>query len=73
MKNEFLNELCELLEIDKIEMSDLLNDFENWDSFVHLSVIVYFDSEFDIILSNDDIKKVKKVSDLWDLISYKNG
>ena len=62
MKNEFLNELCELLEIDKIEMSDLLNDFENWDSFVHLSVIAYFDSEFDIILSNDDIKKLKKLA-----------
>ena len=70
MENEFLNELCELLEIETIKMADQLGDFENWDSFTHLSVIAYFDSQFDITLSNEDIKKAITVEDLWKLTGH---
>lgn len=72
MNDKFVKEILELLEVEKINIDDRLEKFENWDSFTHLSVIAFFDSEYNIILTNDDLKKINTIGDLWRLTSH-NG
>lgn len=72
MNDKFVKEILELLEVEKINIDDRLEKFENWDSFTHLSVIAFFDSEYNIILTNDDLKKINTIGDLWRLTIH-NG
>lgn len=45
-----------------------LVDFEEWDSLTILSIISVVDEKFHQILSGDEMKKVRTVSDLLKLI-----
>ena len=67
MNNKFKNEILELLEVEEININDELVKFDNWDSFTHLSVIAFFDSEYEIVLTNEDLIKAKTIGDLWKL------
>ena len=73
MESKFVSEILELLEVEKIHKNDELEKFENWDSFTHLSIIAFFDSEYGINVSNEDLKKAKTIGDLWMLTNSSNG
>lgn len=58
--------LEECMDIDEgtLKMSDLLSDYEEWDSLTALSVIAMADEKFHKMLTGEDIKKAVKVSDI---------
>jgi acyl carrier protein len=71
--DKFLVKLAEILEVDKVEMSDVLADFEEWDSLTSLSIIATIDADFSINLSAEELLSAPTVGDLVNLIKAKTA
>lgn len=67
MKEELLNKIAEILEVDEISTLDHLNSFDEWDSLTGLSIIALVDSDYNKSLTNDQLKEFVTVEDL---VSY---
>lgn len=67
-KEKFLNDLAEILEEDEVKESDVLKDFDAWDSLSILSIIALGNDNYGKQLSNDDIRSLKTVGDLEKLL-----
>lgn len=64
-KQEFLNELKNMLETDQeITESTLLEDLDEWDSLAMMSLATFFDENFSIKTKMDQMNKFKTVSDI---------
>ena len=46
MKEELLDKLAELLEVEQVSLNDELQSFDEWDSLTALSMIALADSEY---------------------------
>lgn len=67
-REEFLREIAEIMQLDEVPLeNDNLNDYDEWDSMTILGVISFFDDEFNITLSSDDLDLVKTMNDLIQL------
>jgi acyl carrier protein len=73
MKEKFLNAFKEALEIeeDNVEMSDVMSDFDTWDSMSRLSLIALLDEHFEIEISDDEFENMTTVQDLYDKVLTK--
>lgn len=69
----FETELCELLETDKVSQDDRLVDFDAWDSLTCLSIIVWAEKRYKIILSANEIVESSTVGRLKNLINDKRN
>jgi acyl carrier protein len=70
---EFYTKLADILEVDKVSGSDVLEDLPEWDSLSVLSVIAMIDSECGINLNARDLKQVSTAQNLYELIEQKRG
>jgi acyl carrier protein len=61
---DLLTKLAEILEVDEVKPSDVLQDFENWDSLTSLSVLATLDSSYGVNLATDDLRQMVTVGDL---------
>ena len=52
-------QLAELLEVDEVKDSDVLEDFECWDSLTILSIIAWASENYGKTLLAKDINKAK--------------
>ena len=67
-RQEFLNELSDIMQLDEVLTGDeVLEDFPGWDSMANLGVLSMFDMEFSVDLSTDDLKNTKTVAGLMTL------
>lgn len=66
-KKEVLAEILEVEEDEVVETA-LLEDFDSWDSVAVLSVIAAVQENSGVYLHADDIKKLKTVKDIMDLL-----
>ena len=62
--DDFLTKLAEILEVDEVKPTDVLQDFENWDSLTSLSVLATLDSSYGVNLATDDLRQMVTVGDL---------
>ena len=60
--------LAELLEVDEVKDSDVLEDFECWDSLTILSIIAWASENYGKTLLAKDINKAKTVGGLLALL-----
>lgn len=67
----FEDDIAELLEVDSVTDTDVLEDFESWDSLTILSIIAYIDESYNVTISASDLKETKTVGDLKDLVKAK--
>ena len=69
-KQEFLNQLEEILELDTntLKGNEVLLDIEQWDSLAFLSIIAMADEHFDIVIQGDKLEQIKTVDDLVALV-----
>jgi acyl carrier protein len=69
-KQEFLNSLEEILELDDntLKGDEILMDIEQWDSLAFLSVIAMADESFDIVIEGSELEEIKSVADLVALV-----
>lgn len=70
-KEKFLVDLAEILEEDAVKESDVLADFEAWDSLSILSIISYVSETYKKQLKNDEIRSQETVEDLFSYIENK--
>jgi acyl carrier protein len=70
-ENEKLRLLEEMLEEDEgtLEMDMLLSDVSGWDSIAVISLIALLDSKFGKSISSQEIKSLKKVKDIINLMN----
>ena len=61
-------QLAELLEVDEVKDSDVLEDFECWDSLTILSIIGWASENYGKTLLAKDINKAKTVGGLLALL-----
>lgn len=61
-------QLAELLEVDEVKDSDVLEDFECWDSLTILSIIAWASENYGKTLLAKDINKTKTVGGLLALL-----
>lgn len=64
MNDSLKDALCEIFEVDEVKESDVLRDFEMWDSVAGLSIIAMCDSTFGFTLSAATLKTLTTVGDL---------
>ena len=70
-KEKFLEELAEILEEESVQESDVLADFEAWDSLSILSIISYVSENYKKQLKNEEIRSQETVGDLFYYIENK--
>ena len=64
-----LIENCMDIEEASLVMSDILSNFEEWDSLTVLSIIAAVDEKYHKHITGEELKKVVTVSDLVELIN----
>ncbi len=69
----FLFKLAEILEVDKVEMNNVLKDFDEWDSLTSLSIIATIDADFNVNISAEELLSASTVDDLLKLIQVKSA
>lgn len=62
------NDLAELLEVDNVNDTDVLEDFESWDSLTVLSIIAYVSENYNKTLFAKDINEAETVGGLIKII-----
>lgn len=70
-KEKFLEDLAEILEEESVQESDVLADFEAWDSLSILSIISYVSENYKKQLKNEEIRSQETVGDLFSYIENK--
>jgi acyl carrier protein len=65
---EFLQSLAEILEVDAVQGSSVLQDFAEWDSLSALSVISMLDAGYGVQLTANDLKNLDTAQGLYDLV-----
>lgn len=70
-KEKFLEDLAEILEEESVQESDVLADFEAWDSLSILSIISYVSENYKKQLKNEEIRSQETVGDLFTYIDKK--
>lgn len=70
-KEKFFAELAEILEEEVVNESDVLSEYEAWDSLSILGIIAYASENLSITLNNKEIRDCETVADLVKLIESK--
>lgn len=66
-------QFAEVLDVDSVKDSDILLDFEEWDSIAVISLISFVDKEYKVQLYTDDIRAMKTVGDFVRAVEAKKG
>ena len=66
--DNFEEKLAGILEADELNDSDILEDFEEWDSLSILSIIALFNSDYGKTITVSDVRNAKTVGGLKELL-----
>lgn len=70
---KFKEKLVDIFEVSSISDSDVIKDFDSWDSLTLLSLIAVVDAEYNIQINAKLFEEVLTIGDLLEYISnYKN-
>lgn len=71
-KKEKLSMLEEMMDLESntLKEDQLLDELEEWDSMTSLSFILLMDEQFNQIISGDEIKRLRTVSDMLSLMEH---
>jgi len=64
--------IAEILEVDSVNESDIIEDFEVWDSLTSLSIISFIDENYKVSVSAKDIIDAKTIGGLKSLVLSKS-
>lgn len=65
---QFKERLIDIFEVEEINDTDVIKQFEAWDSLTLLSIIATIDSEFGFQMSASDFDKIETIADLLQFI-----
>jgi acyl carrier protein len=69
--NEFCEQMAVILDVARVKESDVLADFEAWDSLSVLSTLALLDANYGVNLTAMDLKGARTVADLWNVAAKK--
>lgn len=61
--------LAEILEVDDVKPTDVLRDFENWDSLTVLSILAMLDSTAGVNMTANDLSQFNSASELIEAVN----
>lgn len=65
--------LAEILEVDEIDPSQPLRDYETWDSLAALSIVASMKANFGVTISTAELQSTKTAADLERLLDSKQA
>jgi acyl carrier protein len=68
---EFKEKLLDILEVDELNDTDILADFDEWDSLTILTLIATVDSDFGFQMDTSDLDDIVTINDLCNFINLK--
>ena len=68
---KFETSICEILEVNNLELNNELTSFDAWDSLAVLGIISFVLNEYKVELSADEIEECLTINDLKELILNK--
>lgn len=71
--DDFYEKIAEILEVDTVSASDVLADFEEWDSLSVLSAIAMIGADYGVNLVAADLRGVATAEALRDLVAARRG
>tara|TARA_Y100001935_G_C17047106_1_gene380143 strand:- start:80 stop:301 length:222 start_codon:yes stop_codon:yes gene_type:complete len=72
MKKKLINKLLNLFELEKIDPNINIRKQVHWDSLTDLNLISFFDSEYEINISIEEIRNIQYVADIENIIKKNN-
>jgi acyl carrier protein len=69
----FFEKIAEILEVDTVNASDVLADFDEWDSLSVLSTIAMIGQDYGVNLTAADLRRVDTAEALRDLVAARSG
>jgi acyl carrier protein len=66
--DNFESEMAELLEVDSVNETDRLQEFESWDSLTSLSIIAFIDEKYHVSMSAKDLEEAETIGKLKALV-----
>lgn len=67
----FFEQMAEIFEEDTVKSSDILVDFDAWDSLTQLSIIALASETYGVTISAAELKDAKTVDGVYKLIESK--
>jgi acyl carrier protein len=67
------SKLSEIFEVESVKDSDVIVEFECWDSLTSLSIIAMASEGYGVTLSNNDIINAVNIGALVELLERKKG
>ena len=71
-KEEFVQEIMEILEIEDaslVQNTTVFRELDEWDSLAALSTISMIDDEFGVTINNKDLRSVETLGELYDMVT----
>jgi acyl carrier protein len=68
MRDELIESIKDILEVDQINMEDELESFEMWDSLAKLSLVTSIDEIFKKSINEEVVDEFKIVSDIFEYL-----
>jgi acyl carrier protein len=69
----FYQKIAEILEVEAVNASDVLADFEEWDSLSVLSTIAMIGADYGVNLTAADLRGAATAQALRDLVAGRRG
>ena len=67
---ELLKQMEEVLE-ESVNLEDVLEDFEEWDSFAIITLVAFINKTYNVHLYSKDIRGAETVGDLINIVKEK--
>lgn len=68
----FLKEVADVMDIQELQLSDVLESYPEWDSLSILSVIAMVGCKYGVNLTAREVRRAGTAKDLYDLVATKN-
>ena len=68
---KFLEQMAEIFEVDSLKPTDVLKEFEAWDSLTQLSIIAFASETCDVTISTTELRDAETIEGVYKLIESK--
>lgn len=72
--NEFIKNIADQFESTDSSIFNAkteIKDLDEWSSLIALSIVAMIDEEYDVVLKGDDVKNLKTIEDLYNVVKTK--
>lgn len=61
--DELISNLCEILEVDELDLTRKFIDYDEWDSLASLSILAMLDSEYHTTMTSKELLSFECIED----------